>query len=95
MLTRVLVHVFLDRVLVLVNPFPVALEENLQGGCGTAPQADRVALDDIGVFWLLQEVRQRPADGGRVGNGVSRSSWEETAELGSVEIMKNSGKTQS
>lgn len=71
LLTRVLVHIFLDRVLVLVNPFPVALEEDLQGGSGTAPQPDGVALDDVGVFWLLPEVRQRPADGGRIGYGVS------------------------
>lgn len=87
MLTRVLVRVLLCCVLVLMNPFPVTLEEDLQSGSGAAPQPDRVAFDDVSVFRLLQEVWQRPADRGRIRSGVSCRPWEMTIELGSEEIM--------
>ena len=54
------VGVLLRHVLALVDPFAVALEEDLQGGPSLTPQLDGVALDDVGVNGLLQEVRQCP-----------------------------------
>ena len=61
-------------VLVLVHPFPVALEEDLQGGRGPAPQLDGVALDDVGVLGLLQEVGQGPRRQG-VRRSISWGPW--------------------
>ena len=70
-LTRGEVFVLVRGVLVLVHPLPVALEEDLQGGRSPAPQLDGVALDDVGVRRLLQEVGQGPRR-----QGVRRSiSW--------------------
>lgn len=57
-LTRVEVLVLLREVLVLVHPLAVAFEEDLQGGRRSAAQLDGVALDDVGVLRLLDEVRQ-------------------------------------
>lgn len=64
-LTGVEVLILLGEVLILVHPFAVALEEDLQGGRGSAPQLDGVALDDVGVLRLLDEVRQRALHGGK------------------------------
>ena len=54
------VGVLLGQVLALMDPFPVALEEDLQCGLGPAAQLDGVALDDVGVVGLLQEAGQGP-----------------------------------
>lgn len=64
-LTCALVHALLGHVLVLVDPFTVALEEDLHGWHGFTAQDDGVAFDDVGIIWLLHEVRQR-----------SRSRWD-------------------
>lgn len=50
----------LRHVLALMDPFAVALEEDLQSGASATSELDGVALDDVGVHGLLQEVRQRP-----------------------------------
>lgn len=50
----------LGHVLALVNPFTVALEEDLERGPGLTPELDGVALDDVGIDGLLQEPRQGP-----------------------------------
>lgn len=47
------------RVLALVDPLAIALEEDLQGGPGLAVQLDGVALDDVRIHRLLHEARQR------------------------------------
>jgi hypothetical protein len=52
--------VFLRLVLALVDPLPIALEEDLQGWPGPALELDGVALDDIGIIGLLQEVGEGP-----------------------------------
>ena len=54
------VGVLLGQVLALMDPFPVALEEDLQRGLGPAAQLDGVALDDVGVVRLLQEAGEGP-----------------------------------
>ena len=54
--TSVLIHVLLRRVLILMDPFPVALEEDLQGRYGPTAQLDGVALHDVGILWFLKEV---------------------------------------
>lgn len=41
-----------------MHPLAVAFEEDLQGGRRSAAQLDGVALDDVGVLRLLDEVRQ-------------------------------------
>ena len=46
-----------DQVVVLVNPFPVALEVNLRGGGGAAGQRHRLVLHNVLVLGLHQEVR--------------------------------------
>lgn len=48
----------MGEVLILVNPFSVAFEEDLQGRCSSTTQFNGSALDYVGVFWLLNEVRQ-------------------------------------
>ena len=50
----------LRQVLALVDPFSIALEEDLESGPGLAPELDGVALDDVSINRLLQEVRQGP-----------------------------------
>lgn len=59
-LTRGLVQALVGHVLVLVHPLPVAFEEDLHGRHSTAAQHDGVALDDVGIVWLLQEMGQSP-----------------------------------
>lgn len=46
-----------DQVVVLVNPFAVALEVDLRGRGGAARQRHRLVLHDELVLWLHQEVR--------------------------------------
>lgn len=58
LLTSVLIHVLPGHMFILVHPFSITLEEDLQGGHSPTEQLDRVALDDVGIFWLLHEVRQ-------------------------------------
>lgn len=53
------------EVLVLVDPLAVAFEKDLQRRRRPTSQLDGVALDDVGVLGLLQEVRQRPRSQGR------------------------------
>lgn len=48
----------LGHVLTLVDPFAVALEEDLKSRLGLTPQLDGVALDDVGINRLLQELGQ-------------------------------------
>lgn len=43
--------------LVLVNPLPVALEEDLQCGSSSAPKLNWIAFDDVSVIRLLKEAR--------------------------------------
>lgn len=50
----------LGHVLALVDPFAVALEEDLESRPSLTPELDGVALDDVRVNRLLQEARQRP-----------------------------------
>ena len=50
----------LRHVLALVDPFPVALEKDLESGPSLTPELDRVALDDISINGLFQEVGQGP-----------------------------------
>lgn len=50
----------LGHVLALVDPFAVALEEDLKSRPSLTPELDGVALDDVSVDGLLQEVGQRP-----------------------------------
>lgn len=66
----------LGHVLALVHPLPVALEEDLEGGPSLTPELDGVALDDVSVDGLLQEVRQRP----RLAmlQGFASGTWEIT-----------------
>lgn len=52
------VGVLLGHVLTLVDPFAVALEEDLKSRLGLTPQLDGVALDDVGINRLLQELGQ-------------------------------------
>ena len=59
-LTCALVGVFLRLVLALVDPLPIALEEDLQGGASPAFELDGVALDDVGIIGLLQEGGEGP-----------------------------------
>ena len=54
------VGVLLGQVLALMDPFPIALEEDLKRGLGLAAQLDGVALDDVGVVGLLQEAGEGP-----------------------------------
>lgn len=62
----------MGHVLVLVHPLAVALEEDLHGGRGAAAQHDGVALDDVGVVGLLQEMGQRPRGRGQgLGQGLA------------------------
>lgn len=71
-LTCGLVQALVGHVLVLVHPLPVALEEDLHGGHGPAAQHDGVALDDVGIVRLLQEMGQRPRGGGDgLGQGLA------------------------
>ena len=46
--------------LALVDPFTVALEEDLESGPSLTLELDGVALDDVSVNGLLQEAGQRP-----------------------------------
>lgn len=74
-LTRVQVLILVGKVLVLVNPLPVAFEEDLQRGRRSAAQLDGVAFDDVGVLRLLDEVRQGALRRRRaVGLNVPRGS---------------------
>lgn len=57
-LTCAKVGVLLGHVLTLVDPFAVALEEDLKSWLGLTPQLDGVALDDVGINRLLQELGQ-------------------------------------
>lgn len=50
----------LRHVLALVDPFAVALEEDLQSRPSLTPELDGVTLDDVSVNRLLQEVWQCP-----------------------------------
>lgn len=54
------VGVLLRHVLALVNPFAVALEEDLESGLSLTPELDGVTLDDVSVDRLFQEVGQCP-----------------------------------
>lgn len=50
----------LRHVLALVDPFAVALEEDLESGPSLTPELDGVALDDVSINGLLQEVGKCP-----------------------------------
>lgn len=50
----------LRHVLALVDPFTVALEEDLKSRPGLTPELDGVTLDDVSINRLLQEVGQCP-----------------------------------
>lgn len=58
-LTGVLVHPLLHRVLLLVDPLAVALEVDLRGWSGLAVQVDRLVLHDVGLLRFYQKHRQR------------------------------------
>lgn len=66
--------------LVLMDPLPVAFEEDLHGRPCFAPECDRVALDDVRILRLLYEMRQR-----------SRGRWDGVREnFATVASWKNS-----
>lgn len=48
----------LRHVLALVDPFTVALEEDLKSGPSLTPELDGVTLDDVSINGLFQEVWQ-------------------------------------
>lgn len=48
----------LRHVLTLVDPFAVALEEDLKSRPSLTPELDGVALDDVSVNGLFQEAGQ-------------------------------------
>lgn len=54
------VGVLLRCMLALVNPFTVALEEDLESGPSLTPELDGVILDNVRINRLLEEVRQCP-----------------------------------
>ena len=81
-LTRVQVLVLVGKVLVLVDPLAVALEEDLQRRRGAAAQLDGVALDDVGLLRLLEEVRQGALRRGqRVGLSIAAGACEAEPRL--------------
>lgn len=49
---------FQGCVLVLMNPLPIALEEDLQRRSSSAAKLDWIAFDDVSVIRLLKEARQ-------------------------------------
>lgn len=57
-LTGGLVPVLLCDMVILADPFAVALEVDLCGGEGAAAQLDRLVLHDVGILRLLEEVGQ-------------------------------------
>lgn len=57
-LTCGLIQALLCDVVVLADPFAIALEVDLCGGEGSAAQFHGLVLYDVGVLWLLQEVGQ-------------------------------------
>lgn len=59
LLTSDLVQALLGDVLVLVDPFPVALEVDLRGRVGTAHELHGFVLDNVGVLGLQQKMGQR------------------------------------
>lgn len=54
-LTRVLIHPLLHRVLLLVDPLAVALEVDLGGWSGLAVQVDGLVLHDVGLLRFYQK----------------------------------------
>lgn len=50
----------LRDVLALVDPFPVALKEDLESGTSLTPELDGVTLHNVCIDRLLQEARQCP-----------------------------------
>ena len=48
----------LRHVLVLVDPFPVALEEDLKSRPSLTPEFDGVTLDDVSIHRLFQKKGQ-------------------------------------
>lgn len=59
------VHVMLDQVLILVNPFAVALEVDLSGRGRAASEGHWLVLNDINIIRLHQEVWQQVREGRR------------------------------
>lgn len=54
------VSVLLRHVLALVDPFTIALEEDLERRPSLTPELDGITFDNVGIDRLLQEVRQGP-----------------------------------
>lgn len=50
----------LNHVLALVDPFSIALKEDLERRPGLTPQLDGIAFDDVGINRLLQEAGEGP-----------------------------------
>lgn len=50
----------LRHVLALVDPFTIALEEDLECRPSLTPELDGITFDNVGIDRLLQEVRQGP-----------------------------------
>lgn len=73
----------LRHVLALVNPFPVALEEDLESGPSLTTELDGVALDDVSVDRFFQEVRQRP--GLAMLQGFTSRTWRATRGLAQLD----------
>lgn len=63
----------LRDVLALVDPFTVALEEDLQSGPSSTPELDGIAFDDVSVNRLLQELGQCP--GLAMLQGFTSGTW--------------------
>lgn len=59
------VHVTLDQVLILVNPFAVALEVDLSGRGRAAGEGHWLVLNNINIIRLHQEVWQQVGEGRR------------------------------
>lgn len=54
------ISVLLRRVLALVDPITIALEEDLECRPSLTPELDGITFDNVGIDRLLQEVRQGP-----------------------------------
>lgn len=73
-----------------MDPLPIAFEEDLHGWPCFAPECNRVALDDVCIFGLLDEMRQRSRGRwDRVGkNFTAIGSWKIEEEISTPPTAK-------
>lgn len=87
-LTRVLVHPLLHRVLLLMDPLAVALEVDLSGWSGLAVQVHGFVLHYVGLLRFYQKYGQRL-------RGVRREGFWQVSQTDEVIVNCESGrKTQ-